>query len=281
MEKHRFKTKVSVGGPLVPSAEKVTETASDLREDHVRCYQEIQALCREIEELGGHPSTTVDHPDNVDFQKQAEDIYAEDAATFVVGIRQAAIDGELSASVVDGIFLALLTPGYLESAALLGQQFYVVVGNMGDARLAARLVKFCDEIGSCNPAMVRFFARSWSYMAQRYLMNPWAILEQAAVPLSFPPWYFRKKPPRGPDPDVESRVMVWGHLLISVILGTQVEALRFWHGYCASHPSAAGLSYSPPDHPPCSERAQCAFIVAKKRLFEDLVKAGVIAPASD
>ena len=276
MEKHRFKTKITIGGPLVPSTEKVIETVEVLRERD----QEIQTLKREIEELGGHLPAGIDHPSDEDFQKHIEGIYAEDAAAFVVAIRQAAVDNELSASMVDSIFLTLLTPGFLEGVALLGRQLDVVIGTES-MMPAARLVKFCDEIDSCNPVVLSFFVRSWAYMNERYPMNPWVILEQVVAPMSFSLWYWRKKPSRGPDPDVQSRIMVWGHLLISVILGTQVEALRFWHGYCASHPSAAGLSYSPPDHPPCSERAHCALIVAKKRLFQDLSKAGVIASASD
>lgn len=271
MSKRRFKVKIPIGGPFIPS-EKTAETVSILRERD----REIQTLKREIEELGGHPPTGIDRPE--DLQRHIEGVYAEDAAALVVCIRQAAVDGGLSASMVDSIFLALLTPGFLEGVALLGRQLDVVIGDIEDATPAVKLVKFCGEIDSCHPAVVSFFVRSWAYMNERYPMNPWAILGQVLAPLS--PWYFREKPPRGPDPDVQSRVVVWGHLLISVILGTQVEALRFWHGYCASHPPAATLSYSAPNQPSCSERALSAFIVAKKRLFEDLEKAGLIAPAT-
>lgn len=275
MRKPRFKTQIAIGGPLVPSTEKIAETISVLREKD----QEIQALKQEIEELGGHPPAGIDRPEDGDFQKHIESIYAEDAAAFVVGIRQVAVNDKLSASAVDSIFLALLTPGYLEDVTLLGRQLSVVVTGTDDGAPAARVMTFRDAI-KLRTSAVLFFMRSWNYVAERYSVSPWAILKQVVAPLSFPPWYWRKKPARGPEPDVQSRVMVWGHLLVSVILGTQVEALRFWHGYCASHPSAAGLSYSPPGHPPCSERAHCAFIVAKKRLFEDLGNAGIIAPLS-
>ncbi len=275
MRRHRFKTQIPIGGPLVPSAEEVAAAVRDLREKD----QEIQALKLEIEELGGHPPAGLDSPSAEDFQKHIESIHAECAAAFVVAIRQAAVDDRLSASAVDSIFLALLTPGYLEDAALLGRQLSVVITGTDDGVPAAKVMTFRDAI-RLRTSAVWFFMRSWNYVAERYSVNPWAILEQVAAPLSFPPWYLRKKPPRGPDPDVESRVMVWGHLLVSAILGTQVEALRFWHGYCASHPSAAALSYSTPTQPSCSERAQTHFIVAKKRLFEDLQNAGIIAPVS-
>ena len=279
IRKLRFKTQIPIGGPLAPSTEKVTGTVRALREDYARYYQKSQALCREIEELGGHPCTAISHPDDVDFQKQVEGIYAETAAAFVVGIRQVAVNDGLSASAVDSIFLALLTPGYLEDVTLLGRQLSVVITGTDAGTPAAKVMTFREAI-RLRTSAVWFFMGSLNYMAERYPVSPWAILEQVVAPLSFPLWYWRKKPARGPDPDVQSRIMVWGHLLVSAILGTQVEALRFWHSYCTSQPSAAGLSYSPPDHPPCSERAHCAFIVAKKRLFADLENAGIIAPVT-